>query len=74
MSGPQIAVLDDLFKPLHLSVVGVHGAEMRVGQGAVTYRVSLAAALRQKLADGAKVLDVLSEDKVTRSRCIFARR
>jgi trehalose 6-phosphate phosphatase len=64
VSGRQIAVLDDLFKPLRLSAVGVHGAELRIGQGAVTHRAQpLPAALRQKLADGAKTLGVLSEDK-----------
>lgn len=64
VSGRQISVLDDLFKPLRCSAVGVHGAEMRIGQGVIAQRAKpLPQALRRKLADGATALGVLHEDK-----------
>lgn len=64
VSGRQISVLDDLFKPLRLSAVGVHGAEMRVVPGALERRAEpLPRTLRQMLAAGAASLGVISEDK-----------
>jgi trehalose 6-phosphate phosphatase len=64
VSGRKISVVDGLFKPLLLPAVGVHGAELRVGRGAIERPTEpLPVLLRQKLIAGAGVLGLLAEDK-----------
>jgi trehalose 6-phosphate phosphatase len=52
VSGRPIADLDRLFAPLKLSIVGGHGAEMRVGGTTIERGIApLPAAMRKRLAD-----------------------
>lgn len=64
VSGRKIAVLDVLFAPLTLAAVGVHGAEVRAGPGAVERLAEpLPVLLRQQAAEAAAALGILIEDK-----------
>jgi trehalose 6-phosphate phosphatase len=52
VSGRPVADLDRLFAPLMLSIVGGHGAEMRVGGKTIERGIApLPAAMRKRLAD-----------------------
>ncbi len=63
VSGRPIADLDRLFSPLKLSVIGAHGAQMRIAGREIWRGIDpLPAALRAGLADGAPA-GVIVEDK-----------
>jgi trehalose 6-phosphate phosphatase len=65
VSGREISALDRMFAPLRLPAVGGHGAEMRLGDGAVTRRVpDLPEPMRRRLqAETATLPGVVTEDK-----------
>ena len=65
VSGRPISDVDRLFAPLHLPVIGGHGAEMRLLDNEIFYWAKpLPESLRRRLADAAKIdTGVVVEDK-----------
>ena len=65
VSGRAISDVDRLFAPLRLSVIGGHGAEMRLGDSEIFYWAKpLPETLRRRLADPEKIdANIVIEDK-----------
>lgn len=65
VSGRLVSAIDKLFAPLQLTVVGAHGAQLRIDSGAISHSIEpLPENLRRRLASAAAPgSGVIAEDK-----------